>query len=264
MIVGRLIDKRILVIGGTGGLGLSAAQAFVKEGAKVCVVGRDEGRVEEAVSLLGAGGAGFSGDATDSDTAEKAVKLCCEKWDGLDGLYHVAGGSGRRFGDGPLHEITDAGWAQTLDLNLSSAMYSNRAVLRQLLRQGTSGSILNCGSVLGSAPSAKFFSAQAYAASKAGIAGFTRSAAATYATRNIRFNVLAPALVATPMSERAQGDEVIMDFVTHKQPLDGGRIGCPEDLDGAAVFFMGDESRFVTGQVFSVDGGWAISDGHPG
>ena len=66
------------------------------------------------------------------------------------------------------------------------------------------------------------------------------------------------------MSERAQGDEVIMDFVTHKQPLDGGRIGCPEDLDGAAIFFMGDESRFVTGQVFSVDGGWAISDGHPG
>jgi NAD(P)-dependent dehydrogenase (short-subunit alcohol dehydrogenase family) len=259
----RLEHKRILVMGGTGGLGFSAAQAFVKEGASVCVVGRDAERVEEAKTQLGGNTLGIVGDAADPDTANEAVKLCGVHWDGLDGLYHVAGGSGRRFGDGPLDEITDDGWAQTIDLNLSSVLYSNRAVTRELMRQGLPGSILNCGSVLGSSPSPKFFTAQAYAAAKAGIEGLTRSAAATYATRNIRFNVLAPALVATPMSERAQGDEGIMDFVARKQPLDGGRIGRPGDLDGAAVFFMGDESRFVTGQVLSVDGGWTISDGLP-
>ena len=73
--------------------------------------------------------------------------------------------------------------------------------------------------------------------------------------------MIAPALVATPMSRRAQNDKEILKFIRTKQPLDGGRIGRPEDLDAAAVYFMSDESRFVTGQVFAVDGGWCVSDG---
>jgi NAD(P)-dependent dehydrogenase (short-subunit alcohol dehydrogenase family) len=73
--------------------------------------------------------------------------------------------------------------------------------------------------------------------------------------------VLAPALVATPMSERAQGNAAILDFMKTKQPLDGGRIGQPTDLDAAAVYFMSDASEFVTGQVLAVDGGWSVSEG---
>ena len=116
-------------------------------------------------------------------------------------------------------------------------------------------------SVLGFSPSPHYFGTHAYAAAKAAIIGLTKAAAGYYAPANIRLNVVAPALVATPMSQRAQNDEEILAFVASKQPLEGGRIGLPSDLDGAAVFFMSDASRFVTGQVLAVDGGWTVSEG---
>src|SRR5439155_10295498 len=144
---------------------------------------------------------------------------------------------------------------------LTSLFYSNRAAARQLLRQKSGGSNLNMSSVLGFSPSARYFATHAYAAAKAAIVGLTRSAAACYAGRNIRFNALAPALVATPMSRRAQRDKAIVNFIKTKQPLEGGRLGQPGDLDAAAVYFMSDDSRFVTGQVLAVDGGWCVSEG---
>ena len=116
-------------------------------------------------------------------------------------------------------------------------------------------------SVLGFAPSRHYFATHAYAAAKSAVIGFTKSAASFYAPMGIRMNVLAPALVATPMSQRAQGDADVLAFISTKQPLDGGRIGQPGDLDAAAVYFMSDDSRFVTGQVLAVDGGWSVSDG---
>ena len=117
------------------------------------------------------------------------------------------------------------------------------------------------GSVLGWSPSPTHFATHAYAAAKAGIVGLTRSCAAYYAPRGIRFNVIAPGLVETPMAQRAAGDERIRRFVKTKQPLDGGRIGRPEDLDAAVVFMLSDAGRFATGQVLAVDGGWCVSEG---
>jgi len=160
-----------------------------------------------------------------------------------------------------LHEITDPGWAYTLNENLTSLFYSNRAAAQAFLQQQRGGTVLNMGSVLGYSPSPRHFSTHAYAATKAAVIGLTRSAAAYYAPKNIRFNVLAPALVATPMSQRAQDDPAILQFIATKQPLDGGRIGQPSDLDAAAVYFMSDESKYVTGQVLAVDGGWSVSEG---
>ncbi|MDP9230304.1 MAG: SDR family oxidoreductase, partial [Bacteroidota bacterium] len=101
----------------------------------------------------------------------------------------------------------------------------------------------------------------AYTASKSAIIGFSKSIAAFYAKNNIRINVIAPALVETPMSQRAANDEAILSFIKTKQPLDGGRIGYPEDLDGLAIYFMSDQSKFTTGQIVAVDGGWSISEG---
>jgi len=173
----------------------------------------------------------------------------------------VAGGSGRRFGDGPLHEVTDEAWQATLELNLTSLFYSNRAAVRQFLRQKAGGSILNLGSVVAFSPSPRYFATHAYAAAKAAIIGLTRSCAGLYAPQGIRFNVIAPGLIATPMSERAQGSSEIQQFIRSKQPLDSGRIGKPDDLDAAAVFFMSDASKFVTGQVLAVDGGWSVTEG---
>jgi NAD(P)-dependent dehydrogenase (short-subunit alcohol dehydrogenase family) len=139
---------------------------------------------------------------------------------------------------------------------------SNQAAIRQFLKQQSEGTILNMGSVLGFSPSPVFFSTHAYAAAKSAVIGFSKSVAAYYAKDSIRINVIAPALVETPMAQRAAEDEEILSFIKTKQPLDGGRIGHPADLDGLAVYFMSDSSKFTTGQVVAVDGGWSLSEGH--
>lgn len=257
----RLANKVLVIIGATSGLGLSAAKAFIAAGAKVIVVGREEEQVAAAQETLGRSSLGFTGDATEPQTAPAAIRVALGNFGGFHGLYHVAGGSGRRKGDGPLHELTDEGWHYTLEQNLTALFFSNRAAAQHFLQQGAGGSVLNMGSVLGFSPSPKFFATHAYAAAKEAIVGLTRSAASFYAPHNIRFNVIAPALVATPMSARAQGEPEVMAFIQSKQPLDGGRIGRPEDLDAAAVWFLSDESRFATGQVLAIDGGWSVSEG---
>ena len=165
------------------------------------------------------------------------------------------------MGDGPLHALTLDGWNYTLQLNLTTMMLSNQAAINQFLKQGTGGTILNMGSVLGFSPSPQYFATHAYAAAKSAIIGFSKSVAASYAKNNIRVNVIAPALVETPMAQRAAEDESILSFIKTKQPLDGGRIGHPSDLDGLAVYFMSDMSKFTTGQIVAVDGGWTVSEG---
>ena len=256
-----LAGKSLVVIGGTTGLGLSAARAFVEAGAQVIVVGRDAANAERAAAALGEKARAISADACDPVTAPRAIAEAVAAFGKLDGLYHIAGGSGRRLGDGPLHELTDEGWRATFDLNLTSLMFSNRAAVRQFLAQGTGGGILNIGSVLGFSPSPRHFSTHAYTAAKAALIGFSKATAAYYAPQNIRINVLAPALVETPMAARAARDEVVLRFIKTKQPLDGGRIGEAGDLDAAAVYFMSDGARFTTGLVLAVDGGWSVSEG---
>jgi len=256
-----LASKNVVIIGGTTGLGLSAAKAFIESGAHVVVVGRNGESATEAKKLLGSNAEAIVGDAVEPSTAISAIELCNGKFGSFDGLYHVAGGSGRKLGDGPLHELTLGGWNKTLELNLTSLMLSNQAAIKQFLKLGSSGSILNMGSVLGYSPSPQYFPTHAYAAAKSAIIGFTKSVAAYYAKNNIRVNVIAPALVETPMAKRAAEDETILSFIKTKQPLDGGRIGHPSDLDGLAVYFMSDLSKFTTGQVIAVDGGWTVSEG---
>ena len=252
-------DLVVVIAGGTTGLGLSAAQRLVEQGARVAVFGRSQMNVDQALALLGDQAIGMAADATDSASAEKVITLAVGKFGRIDALYHVAGGSGRRMGDGPLHELTDEGWRYTCDLNLSSVVYSNRAAVRQFLKQGDGGTILNMSSVLGWSPEPTHFASHAYAATKAGIIGFSKATASYYAKDDIRINVLAPALVETPMSQRAVGNDEIMQFIKHKQPLDGGRVGVPADVDGAALFLLSRQAKFITGQVLAVDGGWTVS-----
>jgi NAD(P)-dependent dehydrogenase (short-subunit alcohol dehydrogenase family) len=255
----NLSGKSIVVIGGTSGLGFSAALCFVRSGARVVVVGRNPVHATAARKKLGRAARMVVGDAMAPDTAVEAVDLAVKDFGGLDGLYHVAGGSGRAWGDGPLHEMTDDGWHKTIEWNLSSVMYSNRAALRRLLAQGRGGSILNMGSVLASSPAPPHFSTHAYATAKAAIVGLSKSVAACYASNGIRCNVLEPAVTDTPMAKRATSNQKIMRVIRARQRLDGGRVGQPADLDGAAAYFMSDASKFTTGQVLAVDGGWCLS-----
>jgi NAD(P)-dependent dehydrogenase (short-subunit alcohol dehydrogenase family) len=263
MSVLALAGKSIVLIGGTTGLGLSAARAFVAAGARLIALGRNAERAESAASALGENALVLTGDARDPAQAPRCIQEALACFGRFDALYHVAGGSGRRMGDGPLHELTDEGWQATIDLNLTSVMYSNRAAIRQFRAQGGGGAILNLSSVLAWSPSPRFFSTHAYATAKAGIIGFSKAIAAAYAAENIRVNVLAPALVETPMAQRAAQNAEILDFISAKQPLDGGRIGHPADLDAAAVYLLSDAARFVTGQTLAIDGGWTVSEGLP-
>ena len=256
-----LNNKNIVIIGGTTGIGFSAAKAFIQHGANVVVVGRHPDTNQQAQQVFGASGLVFAGDAIQENTAANAIELCVRTWGSVDGLYHVAGGSGRKMGDGPLHELSLEGWNKTLALNLTSLMLSNRAAARFFLKSKRGGTILNMGSVLGYSPAPEYFTTHAYATAKAAIIGLSKSLAAYYAKHNIRINVIAPGLVETPMAQRAAGDADILAYIQSKQPLDEGRIGRPEDLDQAACYFMSDYSGFTTGQVLAIDGGWSVSEG---
>ncbi len=249
------------IVGGTTGLGLSAARALVQAGWKIALLGRNPDSLESALSELGPGAVGIAADACDPEAAPALIEKAVQSFGRLNALYHVAGGSARSQGDGPIHELTDEGWQRALDHNLNSLLYSNRAAVRRFRGQGEGGVILNMGSVLGFSPSPTHFATHGYATTKAAVIGFTKSIASYYAKEGIRANVVAPALVETPMSERAAANDRIMGYVKSKQPLDGGRIGVPEDLDAAVLYLLSDESKYVTGQVLAVDGGWSVTEG---
>jgi NAD(P)-dependent dehydrogenase (short-subunit alcohol dehydrogenase family) len=261
----RLKDKRCVIVGGTTGLGLAAAQRFVDEGARLVVAGRSVDKGAAAVDDLG--GASrvqfFSCDASDSTQVQLLFEHVIESLGGLDVLYHVAGISGRKHGDGPLAECTEEGWQTTLDTNLKSVFLTNRAAVRHWLERKQAGVILNMASVLAFAPSPRYFDTYAYAATKGGIIAMSKEAAARYAPHKVRINVIAPGLIDTPMAARACQDESVRRFLHTKQPLSAGP-GRPEDCADAAVFLCSDEARFITGTVLPVDGGWCVSEGQYG
>jgi NAD(P)-dependent dehydrogenase (short-subunit alcohol dehydrogenase family) len=250
----------VVIVGSTTGIGLAAAQGVVAAGGNVVGVGKDPESCRAAGELLGDSACIFAGDARDQATVDRLVATAVERFGRMDGLLHVAGGSGRKHGDGPLHELTDEGIDYTLDLNLRSVLISNRAAVREFLRRGEGGVVVNVASVLAYSPSPTHFDAHAYAAAKAGIIGLTISAAAEYAPNGARFNCVAPGLVDTPMAARAMNDAAIQRFVATKQPLDGGRPVRAEEVAAAALFLLSDAARFITGQVLAVDGGWSVSD----
>lgn len=258
---GELSGRVVVIVGGTSGLGFSAANACAGAGARLVVLGRKDEFIDKARADLSTSARIIPADAIEPQSSERAIELAIEEFGRFDALYHVAGGSGRRMGDGPLHEITDEGWQKTLELNAASMFYSNRAAVRQFIAQKTGGSILNLSSVLAYSPAPAHFATHGYAAAKAAAIGLTTSCASYYAPHGIRFNLIAPGLIETPMARRATEDETIRRYIATKQPLDGARIGRPEDLDAAVIFFLSDQSRFVTGQVLGIDGGWAVTEG---
>lgn len=258
----RLKDKRCLIVGGTTGLGFAAARRFVEEGAWLIIAGRSVENGAMAVEALGgAHRVQFCAcDAGDPTQVQLLFEHVRDQMGGLDVLYHVAGISGRRQGDGPLHLCTDDGWHATIDANLKSVFLTNRAAVRHFLEARQAGVILNMASVLAFSPAPKYFDTYAYAATKGGIIAMSREAAARYAPDKIRINVIAPGLIDTPMAARACQDESIRRYLQAKQPLSGGP-GQPADCADAAVFLCSDEARFVTGTVLTIDGGWCVSEG---
>ena len=264
---GRRFEGRVCLVTGSTGMAASAAHAIAAEGALVFVTSRtEEHALNLASAIEGRGGtaAHHTADLTVEADVEAAVAECVATFGRIDAVYNVAGISGRRFGDGPLHEATLEGWRAVLATNVTSLFLVSRASVRRMLAQepgpgGGRGAILNMSSVLASHPAPTYFATHGYAASKGAIESFSRSIAAYYAPHGIRVNVIAPSLVATPMSRRAQADPAIQAWLEAKQPLAGGTI--PADaVTPVALHLLSDEARMVTGQVITVDGGWSVSE----
>jgi NAD(P)-dependent dehydrogenase (short-subunit alcohol dehydrogenase family) len=262
----RLSGRGIIVTGATG-IAAASARRFAAEGARIVVISRTETSCAELVESILATGADASyrvADLTDPAAGEAAAAEAIERLGRVDGLFNVAGGSGRRLGDGPLHTLTAEAWEATFRLNATSHVVVSAPVLRAMLAQepdadGQRGAIVNMGSVLATRPVPALFGTHAYAAAKGAIASLTLTTAAYYATSGIRINMLAPALTTSRMSARAADDPATLAFSHRKQPIIGGFID-PEDVAAAALYLLSRESRAVTGQTITVDGGWSIID----
>jgi len=247
----------VLLITGSSGIAEATSLLAGREGYKVFIAGLDEPQCCDLSARIEGSGY-FAGDLREPSAAEGAVSGCLKRFGRLDAVFNVAGASGRRFGDGPVHECTVEGWDQTLAANARPTFLMCRAALRHWLEAGRGGAILNMASVLAFSPEPGHFATHAYAASKGAIISMSRAMAAHYAPKGIRVNVIAPALVKTPMSARAQADPEVVEFIRQKQPLSAGLLEAG-DVAQTALFLLSERSRHVTGQVVAVDGGWSIT-----
>ena len=262
--------NRVVLVTGASGIAAAGARLFGELGASVFVVSRTEEKcVRLADEIASAGGTcGWArADLTVEEEGNEATQACLDRFGRIDGLFAVAGGSGRRFGDGPLHEMDLDGWEATFDLNGHPAFLAARNSIRAMRSQepdtsGTRGSVVLVASVLAEHPAPGHFATHAYAAIKGAEIALTKTLASYYAAEGIRVNAIAAGLIRTPMAERAAGDPQIAAYTARKQPLAKGLLD-PEEVAAAAVFFLSDASRSVTGQVLAVDGGWSVSESSP-
>ena len=253
----RLEGLGVVVMGAAGGIGSAVSRAVVGVGGRVALVDRDEVGVRSLATDLASRGfdvCSFVCDATVEAEVDAVFTEIENRWGGVDGLVHVAGGSGRASGDGPADRCTLAGWETVLNGNLTSVFLSNRAALRIMLRQAK-GVIVNTSSVLGMIGGGDDFATHAYAAAKGAIISFTRAEAVHYAAQRIRVNCVAPGLIRTAMSRRAQADRDIVATMKRRQPVIGD-LGEPEDVAAGVLYLLSDEARMVTGIVLPIDGGW--------
>ncbi len=255
----RLQGRSAIVTGAASGIGRAVAQRFASEGARLALFDQDEnGLVETEAMIKHAVGASVSVipvavDVSNSEQVQAAINRTIAVYSKLDVVFNGVGISGRRWGDGPVDQCAEQAWALVMNLNLTSMFLMGKYSIPWLLK--TRGAVINLSSVLGMVGGDEDFATHAYAASKAGIIGLSRAMATYYAPRGVRVNVIAPGLIATPMSRRAQADPHILERLKQLQPLTG-TLGTPEDVAGAAAYLASDDARFVTGTVLTVDGGW--------
>jgi NAD(P)-dependent dehydrogenase (short-subunit alcohol dehydrogenase family) len=230
-----------LVTGALGGIGCATIIALREIGYEV--VGADLRDGADVVADVGT-----------ADGARRAVETVLDRHQRLDALVNAHGISGRRLGDGPVVECTLEGWEAVIHANLTSVFLLCKHAIPALIAAG-GGSIVTVGSVLGLVGGDADFATHAYASSKAGVLGLTRAIAASYAGDGVRANLVAPGLIATPMSARAQTDAGIRSRLAELQPLTGD-FGRPEDVASAVRYLV--QAEFVTGIVMPVDGGWTV------
>jgi NAD(P)-dependent dehydrogenase (short-subunit alcohol dehydrogenase family) len=264
------LSGRVVLVTGASGIAAAGALLFGRSGAAVFVVSRTATKCErlcDDVTTEGGVCSWTQADLTVEEETNAATEACLDRFGRIDGLFAVAGGSGRRFGDGPVHEIPLSGWEETLRLNGHPAFLAARNAVQVMRTQepkesGGRGSIVIVSSVLAAHPVPSHFATHAYAAVKGAEISLTTAMASYYASEGIRVNAIAPGLIRTPMAERAAEDPVIVAYAARKQPLAGGLIEAG-DVAAAGAFLLSDRSRLITGQVLAVDGGWSVVEAAP-
>ena len=243
-----LSGKAILVTGGTRGIGRAIVEAAANAGASVAFTYRSSTETaDQLVEALGGDekALAIQADAASGEDAQKAVEAVVAKWGSIDGLVVNAGITR----DGLMIRMDAQAWQDVIDTNLTGAFHVTKAAYRPMMKQRT-GSIVTISSVVGVMGNA----GQAnYAASKAGLIGFTKSLARELSGRGVRANVVAPGYIETDMTaDLGPAAEALMGQI----PL--GRLGQPDDIAAAVLFLLSDAASYVTGHVLHVDGGMAM------
>lgn len=244
----RELEGRVaLVTGGSRGIGLAISELLAEAGARVAVVARNgERAAEAAASLPGSGHAGYACDVADGAAVSATVEAVESDLGGVDILVNNAGITR----DNILLRMKDEEWNEVIDTNLRGAFFMTRAVYRGMMKR-RDGAIINVSSVVGLMGNP----GQAnYAASKAGLLGFTRSVARELASRGVRCNAIAPGYIRTDMT--ADLTEEQTQALLSGIPMQ--RLGDPADIAGVVRFLAGPSARYITGQVLSVDGGMVM------
>jgi NAD(P)-dependent dehydrogenase (short-subunit alcohol dehydrogenase family) len=254
----ELLGKVAIVTGGTSGIGRDAAVLFAQAGAKVVVAGRREVEGKKTIDLIrAAGGDGLFVKTDVSRAAEVAALLqkTVEKFGRLDVAFNNAGIEGSWS---PIAEQSEEDWNRTIDINLKGVWLCLKHEIRQMVKQGGGGAIVNMASVAGLIGSA---GAATYCASKHGVMGLTKSAALETARSGIRVNVVCPAVIETPMGERLWGAPEVKKFALGLHPI--GRFGTPMEIAEAVVWMCSDRASFMTGQSLVLDGGFLAGPNSP-
>jgi NAD(P)-dependent dehydrogenase (short-subunit alcohol dehydrogenase family) len=243
----RLTGKVAIITGGGSGIGKAIAMAFVREGAKVVIAGRDSKRLDRAAAEIGPDCLAVSADVSNADSVEKLVSATVERFKQINVLVNNAA----VLLPGTAESISEEDFDQTFNINVRGLWLLSRAVLPHMRATG-GGSIINIGSVL-SLLGAR--NRVAYSASKGAVMAMTKAMALDHAAENIRVNCIAPGIVATEMVEKFNTDEAARRQREAMHPM--GRFGQPEEVANAAVFLASDESGWTTGSVITVDGGYS-------
>ena len=249
----RLNGKKAVVTGAGSGIGCEIARLFASEGAKVVAADINEAGLKETCSNSENIEPAVM-DVGDSESVRSGFESACSKLGGLDILVCAAGVVGSKYGDGPAGECQEEGWDYVMNVNLKGVWRCCRYAIPVMLESG-SASIITLSSVTAICPPTEFFRSHAYMTSKGGVITLTKCIAAYYGRQGIRANAIAPGMIDTAMSKRMQGVDEIMTYLEDRQLL--GKLGSPGDAAAAALFLASDESKFITGTVLPVDGGWS-------
>jgi len=248
-----------LVTGGTSGIGRETAVLFAQAGAQVVVPGRRDKEGQETIELVrAAGGDGLfvKTDVSKGSEVEALIQKTAEKFGRLDVAFNNAGIEGVWS---PIARQSEQDFDRTIDINLKGVWLCLKYEIRQMLKQGTGGAIVNMSSTMGLVGAA---GAAAYAASKHGVIGLTKAAALETARHGIRINAVAPAAIESSMSERLFGAPQVHKVVLAQHPI--GRFGTSKEIAEAVVWICSDRASFMTGQSLILDGGFLAGPNSPG